>query len=175
MPTVLLAFRLIVALLFVAGVLYVLTRAARAGKLGFLLGTGNERDDLEITAQRALGRHTSVALLRAGDRHLLIGVSDQGVQLLAEGPDLAPALEGPNLDLTEPTPDTGADPITAAGAHERADTGSVESDRTPSNPGQAAPKHLPTTAPTPRPALLSSTQPRMTLIESLRELTVRKP
>lgn len=44
---------------------------------------------IEITSRKQLTKSSSIALVRAGERHLLIGVSDSGVSLLAEGDDLA--------------------------------------------------------------------------------------
>jgi flagellar protein FliO/FliZ len=147
MSTVFLIIRLIIALAFVGGLLAFMARSAKKGRFASFLGGVGERNDLEITSQRPLGRTTSVAIVRAGGRHLLIGVSDHGVQLLAEGDDL--------VQRTDRADKTGR---------------STDVDLTATDAGptkwQAASKHL--------PAALSPTQPRMTLIESLRELTVRK-
>ncbi len=149
MSTLLLMVRLLLALAFVGGLLWFMTRAAKSGKFGSILGGGPTHDDLEVTSQRALGRNTSVALVRAGGRHLLVGVSDHGVQLLAEGDDLAPAA------TDEPT----------IGQEDRIDLDQQSHEQLAER--QAAPKHL--------SAMFTPTQPRMTLIDSLRELTVRKP
>lgn len=76
----------------IVGVLLWFFMRASTGKLGKLVsGTSNGRnsDPLAVLDRRQLTRTTGLALIRAGDRHLLVGVSDQGVQLLAEGDDLA--------------------------------------------------------------------------------------
>lgn len=174
MSTFMLMLRLLVALAFVGGLLWFMARSAKAGRFSFLLGGGPTQESLEITSQRPLGRNVSVALVRAGDRHLLLGVSEHGVQLLAEGDDLCTPIPSPGLDeihdghddhidLAELTAMTGdgatTEPRTPE-AHSSTSTHSTTTNR------QAAPKHL--------SAMFTPTQPRMTLIESLRELTVRK-
>ncbi len=195
MSTLYLVVRLILALAFVGGLLWFLARAGNKGRLGFLLGN-DVRGDLEITSQRPLGRTTSVAVVRAGDRHLLIGVSDHGITLLAEGDDLVGAgidtvadeLEsrrGSRPDQVE-TIALRADELLAAGMG--ADPIAVLPVDSPAQNLQTA-QNLPTTqdpqqspdpqqtrqeAPKRLPAMFTPTQPRMTLIESLRELTVRK-
>jgi len=75
----------------IVGVLLWFFIRASNGKLGKLVsGTSKGRlsDPLSVLDRRQLTRTTGIALIRAGDRHLLVGVSDQGVQLLAEGDDL---------------------------------------------------------------------------------------
>ncbi len=166
MSTFLLMLRLLLALAFVGGLLWFMARSAKAGKFTFLLGNGPTQDALEITSQRPLGRNSSVALVRVGERHLLLGVSDHGVQLLAEGDDLCSPLsedtsdQDDRIDLAEHEP-------RAISASSVASKGRTASDPSTSpDKRQAAPKHL--------PAMFSPTQPRMSLIESLREITVRK-
>ncbi|MEZ5380047.1 MAG: flagellar biosynthetic protein FliO [Acidimicrobiales bacterium] len=157
MSTFWLMLRLLTALAFVGGLLWFMARAAKAGRLGFLLGGGPTHETLEVTSQRPLGRSASVALVRAGERHFLLGVSDHGVQLLAEGDDLH--------TTTAPDDDPSVEMI---GQDDRIDLADHEIDvHSPTTNRQAASKHL--------SAMFTPTQPRMTLIESLRELTVRKP
>lgn len=86
----------VVASFAIVGVLLWFFMRASNGKLGALVsGTskGKLSDPLSILDRRQLTRSTGIALIRAGDRHLLVGVSDHGVQLLAEGDDLATAEE----------------------------------------------------------------------------------
>ena len=76
----------------IVGVLLWFFMRASNGKLGKLVsGTSKGRltDPLSVIDRRQLTRTTGIALVKAGDRHLLLGVSDQGVQLLAEGNDLS--------------------------------------------------------------------------------------
>lgn len=75
----------------IVGVLLWCFMRASNGKLGKLVsGTSKGRltDPLSVLDRRQLTRNTGIALIRSGERHLLVGVSDQGVQLLAEGDDL---------------------------------------------------------------------------------------
>ncbi len=149
MSTFLLILRLLVALAFVGGLLWFLARSGQKGRLSFLLGGGGERMDLEVSSQRALGKNTSVALVRSGDRTLLVGVSEHGVQLLAEGDDLVSAATHRARAERD--------------AQLQAATSAAESTH---DTEQAAPKRLLATR--------SPNHSWMTLIESLRELTVRK-
>ena len=80
----------------IVGILLWFFMRASNGKLGKLVsGTSKGRvsDPLSVLDRRQLTRTTGIALIRAGERHLLVGVSEQGVQLLAEGDDLALAEE----------------------------------------------------------------------------------
>lgn len=68
---------------------------------------------LEVSNRKQLTKASSIALVRVGQRHLLIGITDSGVSLIAEGDDLitepdiqdsdtdTPALQSPQPD--EPT------------------------------------------------------------------------
>lgn len=83
--------RVVASFAIVGLLLWVFMRASN-GKLGALVSgasKGKLSDPLSILDRRQLTRSAGIALVRAGDRHLLVGVSDQGVQLLAEGDDLA--------------------------------------------------------------------------------------
>ena len=155
MSTFLLILRLLVALAFVGGLLWFLARSGRKGRLSFLLGGGTERMDLEVSSQRALGKNTSVALVRSGERTLLVGVSEHGVQLLAEGDDLVSAATHRARAERE------AQLEAAAIAANRPEDPAHLNDT-----GQAAPKRLLATR--------SPNHSWMTLLQSLRELTVRK-
>jgi len=82
----------------IVGVLLWLFMRASNGRLGSVLsGTAKGRlgEPLSVLDRRQLTRSTGIALVRAGERHLLVGVSDQGVQLLAEGDDLAATTDDP--------------------------------------------------------------------------------
>lgn len=50
---------------------------------------GGARADIAVHARHQLTRNASVAVIRAGDRWLLVGVTDTNVNVLAEGDDLA--------------------------------------------------------------------------------------
>lgn len=101
--------RIIFSFLFVAALLWFFARAG-SGRLGALLGaTGAKPDDhLELLGRRQLTRSSGVTLLRVGERHLLLGTSEDGVSVLAEGDDLAYRFEddidnesGDEVDIAE--------------------------------------------------------------------------
>ncbi|MEM7339738.1 MAG: flagellar biosynthetic protein FliO [Actinomycetota bacterium] len=81
--TVELTIRMVVGLAVIAGLLWATTRLAR-GRLGMDAETVN----VEVKARRALTKNSSLVLVKAGSRHLLIGANDHAVSLLAEGDDL---------------------------------------------------------------------------------------
>lgn len=90
-----LVFSLAVVLVLMALVARVFRNRAVPG-IGRL---GPRRDVLGVVARQPLSRTTSVAVIRAGERALLVGVSDQGVELLAE---LEPDVLEPPDDVTGP-------------------------------------------------------------------------
>jgi flagellar protein FliO/FliZ len=55
------------------------------------LKLGPARAGLAVEARHQLNRSTSVAVIRAGQRYFLLGLSEQSVTLLAEGDDLVAA------------------------------------------------------------------------------------
>ncbi|WP_380163554.1 FliO/MopB family protein [Jannaschia sp. R86511] len=66
---------------------------------------------LRVLARASVGRRASVVSVDAGDRVLLVGVTDEGVRLLAEQPALPapkPVVERVELDPADPTLATGA-------------------------------------------------------------------
>ncbi len=80
-----------------------LARRRRLGRVGGVLaamtrGAGRSAAPVEVLARQTLTRTSSVVLLRAGRRVLLVGVGETGVAVLGEGDDLDP-----------PVPDEGTD------------------------------------------------------------------
>ena len=80
----LLLVRMLASLVVVGVLLWALAKAARSR--GF---TALGRGPIHVQAQRALNRSASLVLVKVGERQLLLGVGDQGVQVLAEGDELA--------------------------------------------------------------------------------------
>lgn len=80
-----LTIRMVVGLVLVVVLLLALNRVTRR----FLAGRPGRGPAIAVRHQQRLDRHTSVTLLTAGERHLLIGTSGQSIVLLAEGDDLA--------------------------------------------------------------------------------------
>jgi flagellar biogenesis protein FliO len=94
--TVELTIRMVVALALVSGLLLVVTRTARTR---LRMGVGGA--PLEVCHRHQVTRSSTVALVRSGRRHLLIGLNDHAITVLAEGDDLvAPVDEG--ADATAP-------------------------------------------------------------------------
>jgi flagellar biogenesis protein FliO len=97
----LLLVRMLASLVVVGVLLWALAKMAR--NRGFsALGRG----PIDVQAQRALNRSASLVLVRVGGRQLLLGVGEQGVQVLAEGDELVADLVDdavdPTVDITDP-------------------------------------------------------------------------
>lgn len=69
-----------VAVIIVLAYLFTRYVAGRGGLTGASGGTGR----FKVLARLSLGREQSLALVRAGERYFLLGVTASGVQLLAE-------------------------------------------------------------------------------------------
>lgn len=69
------------------------------GKPGF--GFGPRAGVISVVGREQLTRSSSVALLKVGERAVLVGVTEQGMTVLGEGEDLLPA-------EPEDDPDQGA-------------------------------------------------------------------
>ncbi|HJQ03148.1 MAG TPA: flagellar biosynthetic protein FliO [Jatrophihabitans sp.] len=95
MNTVAVIGRMLLALVFVLGVMWLLARWARKP-----LGAGKADRVMSILARQQLSRTSSVAVLRVMDRALVLGVTEQGIRLITE------AELGPIEDAlaTEPEP-----------------------------------------------------------------------
>lgn len=80
MSTLVLAGRVVLSLACVLGLIWYAQRRF-AGPLGRRRPVGPQ---LSVVGRHTLGRHASVAVLAAGDRRLLIGVTEHGITLLTE-------------------------------------------------------------------------------------------
>jgi flagellar protein FliO/FliZ len=78
----LLLLRVAVSLTVVLGLLAMAARAASRRGLGTMPGRSGAR--VEIVARQGLGKNTSVVIVRAADRALVLGVTESSVSLLAE-------------------------------------------------------------------------------------------
>jgi flagellar protein FliO/FliZ len=99
--TVELTIRMVVGLAVIGLLLLILNRIGRR----VMDGRGGSRPSISIRHQQRIDRHTSVTLLTAGGRTLLIGTSSQSIVLLAEGDDLTnpePAATSPNGSAESP-------------------------------------------------------------------------
>lgn len=92
----LLLVRMLASLVVVGVLLWVLAKVAGSRGLSSL-----GRGPIDIQARRALSRSASLVLVRVGERQLLLGVGEHGVQVLAEGDELADGLENDAVNLTD--------------------------------------------------------------------------
>lgn len=145
------------------------------------LRLGGVRAGIAVHARHQLTRSASVAVIRAGDRWLLVGVTDANVSVLAEGDDLAPdaipapangpvtgGADGPSADATAPPATDATEPEppaprrrAAAGPHHRARAADGAARRGAGKRHRRAPDG-------------GSGRSRTSLIEALREKTVRR-
>ncbi len=75
---------LLVCVLVIIALAYLFTRyvAGRGGLGGLGMASGGER--FKVLTRLSLGREQSLALVQAGERYLLLGVTPSGVSLVAE-------------------------------------------------------------------------------------------
>jgi len=153
--TVELTVRMVVSLAVMGLAVLVVTKLAR-GRLRL----GGVRADIAVHARHQLTRNASVAVIRAGDRWLLVGVTDTNVTVLAEGDDLAAAPAATDASASapgasgvphEPAPRSSHHRARAADGMARRGAGKRHW-RAPDGPGRS----------------------RTSLIEALREKTVRR-
>jgi len=80
--------RLVISLGVVVAIMAAAAWLLKRATTGGLAGRGRPRPGrpvrIEVLARQSLGRRSAVALVRAGERGLVIGVTDQHVTLLAE-------------------------------------------------------------------------------------------
>lgn len=118
--TVELIVRMTASLLVIGGLLWLVQKMGRS-RLG---GLGRQTAaPLEITSRKQLTKASSVALIRAGERNLLIGVTDNGISLLAEGDDLVS-----NVQLLDSSPINDASPTNNTDHADYADDGARAGD-----------------------------------------------
>jgi flagellar biosynthetic protein FliO len=87
--------RMLLALVFVLGVMWCLARWARKP-----MGAGKADRVMSILARQQLSRSSSIAVLRVMDRALVLGVTEQGIRLITET-ELSPIED---VLATEPAP-----------------------------------------------------------------------
>jgi len=90
--------RMLLALVFVLGVMWLLARWARKP-----MGAGKADKVMSVLARQQLSRTSSVAVLKVMDRALVLGVTEQGIRLLTET-ELSPIEDAL---VVEPTPGRG--------------------------------------------------------------------
>lgn len=96
-----LGFRLILSLGVVLGLIGGLVWVARRRGTGLGFGFGPSAEAIVVKGREQISRNSTIALLKVGDRALLVGVTDQRIEVLAEGEELLPA----ELEVSETTDD----------------------------------------------------------------------
>jgi len=105
--------RLLVSLAVVLGLMALAARAVR--RRGLTGGGTSASTRIEVLARQGLGRTASVQLVRVAGRTLVLGVTEQSVQVLGEADPLLLAAEQalvPEVSETRTTPGWG--PLLAA-------------------------------------------------------------
>ena len=93
--TLMLFARLILSLVVVIGLMWVAANVLRKrGFAGVASRRGPKGPELELLARRPLGRNASIAVVRVGDRSLVVGVTDHQVTKLGD-------VEITDIDLDE--------------------------------------------------------------------------
>ena len=100
--------RLAVSLAVVFGLMALAARALKKRGLGSSGSTPSSR--IEVLARQALGRTSSVQLVRVAGRTLVLGVTEQQVQVLGEADPLLLEVEQALLPAVSPSLTTGQTP-----------------------------------------------------------------
>jgi flagellar protein FliO/FliZ len=163
--------RMLLALVFVLGVMWCLARWARKP-----LGAGKADRVMSILARQQLSRTSSVAVLKVMDRALVLGVTEQGIRLLTET-ELSPIEDALAV---EPAPGRGWSllrPPAALPAAELVEP-SDDEDAEPALVGAASAPPVSRKAPASKGGALDgsvlSPQTWRQLLNAARELTVRR-
>jgi flagellar biogenesis protein FliO len=82
--TLLSLLRMVVVLGAIIGLLVVMGRVAKNRQGGARLGTKKSGAAIEVLSRKSLGQHTTLLVVRAGERTLLVGQSAQQMTLLTE-------------------------------------------------------------------------------------------
>ena len=114
--------RLVLSLGVVIGLMILLASVLR--KRGIVVGNGRGRPkagttwNIDVLARKGLGRTAQLAVVRAGGRTLVIGITEQRISMLAEAdPTTVTALEAADtFDLDGGTQWTGTPGTGAAGS-----------------------------------------------------------
>jgi flagellar protein FliO/FliZ len=98
--------RLVVSLGVVVLLMAALARVAR-GRLGRTTRGSDPALQLQILSRQAIGKNASVLLVRAGDKGLLLGVTEHSISLIQET-DIAPAVDTATATATATTTTTAS-------------------------------------------------------------------
>ncbi|HEY1740320.1 MAG TPA: flagellar biosynthetic protein FliO [Acidimicrobiia bacterium] len=115
--------RLVLSLAVVIGLMFLLASVMR--KRGIVVGNGGRGRakaggtwNIDVLARKGLGRTAQLAVVRAGGKTIVIGITEQRISMLAEAdPDTVTALEAANsMDVDGGTQWTGIPGAGAAGS-----------------------------------------------------------
>jgi flagellar protein FliO/FliZ len=109
--TVAMLLRLAISLGIVLGLMAAAAAVMRRTGAGAAVGGRRRGLPIEVVARHSVGRRSSVALVRAGGRGLVLGVTDHTITLLAETD--ADALVPPTPEQPAGTPAAATAPWTA--------------------------------------------------------------
>ena len=113
MSTATMLVRLVVAMAVVIAVMWLAARALRARGGGPVsVRAGRPAAPIDVLARRGLSKGASVAVVRAGGRTMVLGVTDASVTLLGEVDPTDEAADSAGLTAADPG---GPHPPTAAG------------------------------------------------------------
>ncbi len=173
--------RIVLSFALVGGLLWFFARSTD-GKLGSLLQRtvgGSENDAIAVVARRQLSRSSSLVVVRAGSRHLLLSVSDgEGVSMLVEGDDLLDPPPSHEPPFESPDQQTGTSLVPVSSDIELRDGDHPDHPDPDTDPNTSAERRrwIPakTSAWTPSTSHNGQLPPRMSFIDALREQTVRR-
>jgi flagellar biogenesis protein FliO len=99
--------RLIVSLSVVFGLMWFLARVVRRRGIGGVGGGGQNRRpgvQVDIVARRTLSRNASIAVVRAGNQHMVVGVTDHMITKLGDADPAELEIENMEGQWTAPSP-----------------------------------------------------------------------
>ncbi|HEX4726664.1 MAG TPA: flagellar biosynthetic protein FliO [Jatrophihabitans sp.] len=170
MNTIAVIGRMLLALVFVLGVMWLLARWARKP-----MGAGKADRVMSVLARQQLSRTSSVAVLKVMDRALVLGVTEQGIRLLTET-ELSPIEDALAVEATSGRSWSLLRPPAALPAGELVEP-SEDEDAEPALVG-AATQPVSRKAPASKAGALDgsvlSPQTWRQLLNAARELTVRR-
>ncbi len=101
-----LVLRLVLSMGLIVAIILVAAKVMKGRTtLGFGLGRRGSGPRLDVLDRTQLSRHASVAVVRAGGRGLIVGITEQSVTLLAEAPELVVRYEQAEQGIADDAPE----------------------------------------------------------------------
>ena len=76
--------RLGISLAVVIGIMAIAGRVLKKRGVGFASGRGGQRSMIDVVARRGLSRTSAIAIVRVPGKHLVVGITDNAVNVLSE-------------------------------------------------------------------------------------------